>query len=926
MLPETSLPKDAEKTKEQLLDELAALRQQAEERIQLFADVVKNVQVGLVVWQLEDVDNPNSLRLLTANPAAIQMTGANLEALIGTTLKESFPALLETHQMSDYAEVVRTGKSKDMGEFRSSNGKLAQMFSVKAFGLPNQCLGLAFENITERKQIERELQEALQKLTFHVENSAVGVVEWDRDYRVSRWSPQAEAIFGWRAEEVLGKKPDDWKFVHPEDMSAVQQVIGRLVDGTEKRNMVRNRNYTKDGNLVHCEWYSSALLDESRNFVSVMCLVLDITERQQAEAAVKKANQTTFSILESITEGFTALDDQWCCTYMNPQGKSILGLKLRDVVGKRIWELFPCATDLKFYQEFNRAMQEKVAVHFEEYYAPLDLWIECRAYPLQDSGICIYYQDITTAKRFEEERKRMEHSLRVSRQRLELIFQSSELGLWYCNLPFDKLVWNDKCKEHFGFPIDAEVTIDLFYQHLHPDDREPTKAAIAQSIEGRTSYDVNYRTIAPNGDVRWIRAIGRAFYEETGNPVHFDGITVDVTEQKRQEAERDLLLQREQAARGAAEAANRIKDEFLAVLSHELRSPLNPILGWSQLLRSRKLDEKTVNHALEIIERNARLQTRLIEDLLDVSRILQGKLSLNVCPLNLTTTIEAALETVRLAAESKSIQIHTTFELNVGQVAGDPNRMQQVVWNLLSNAVKFTPSGGRVEIRLEEIGDSAQIRVIDTGKGIIPEFLPYVFDYFRQADSATTRQFGGLGLGLAIVRYLVELHGGKVFADSLGEGQGATFTVRLPLMPICQLPIQDNGQSDISTDLSGMRCLVVDDEPDMRELLAFILEQYGAEVTVVASAGEALRALSQSKPDLLLSDIGMPEIDGYMLMRLVRALEAEQGGRIQAIALTAYAGEFDQRQALSAGFQQHIAKPVEPAELVAAITNLIANC
>jgi CheY-like chemotaxis protein/nitrogen-specific signal transduction histidine kinase len=394
-----------------------------------------------------------------------------------------------------------------------------------------------------------------------------------------------------------------------------------------------------------------------------------------------------------------------------------------------------------------------------------------------------------------------------------------------------------------------------------------------------------------------------------------------------------------------SQQANRLKDEFLAVLSHELRSPLNPILGWSKLLRSRKLDEKTTDRALETIERSAQVQTQLIEDLLDVSRILQGKLSLNVCPVDLTSTIRAAMETVHLAAQAKSIQIQTRLEPDVGQVSGDPSRLQQVVWNLLSNAVKFTPARGRVEVRLSVVsrqssvvsGQSqqttdngqlttdkyAQIQVSDTGKGISPDFLPHVFDYFRQADSTTTRKFGGLGLGLAIARNLVELHGGTVRAESPGVGQGATFTVRLPLMPTSPKMNQDSRQSEQSLDLNGIKLLVVDDDASAREYFTFLLELHGANVTAVASADEAFAALTESKPDVLLSDIGMPDVDGYMLIQQVRTLPPEQGGQIRAIALTAYAGEINYQQALSAGFQRHISKPVEPAKLVEVIANLV---
>ncbi len=417
-------------------------------------------------------------------------------------------------------------------------------------------------------------------------------------------------------------------------------------------------------------------------------------------------------------------------------------------------------------------------------------------------------------------------------------------------------------------------------------------------------------------------AIAQTFNQE------YRGFMLTLGQQCAQAIARAQLYEAEQTAREEAETANRIKDEFLAVLSHELRTPLNPILGWAKLLRTRQFDEATKIRALETIERNAKLQTQLIEDLLDVSRILQGKLKLNVCTVDLKTTITAALETVRLAAEAKSIEIQTTFSADMAQIMGDSDRLQQVIWNLLSNAVKFTPSGGRVEIRLEQMGANAQIKVIDTGKGINPEFLPYVFDYFRQADSKTTRVFGGLGLGLAIVRRLVELHGGTVGADSPGEGEGATFTVRLPLLKNSPLPEPNSKSSslEITTEeslLSGVKILLVDDQADVREFFTFALEQYGATVTAVASANEALTVLSQSQPDVLLSDIGMPLMDGYMLLRQVRMRSPESGGQIPAIALSAYAGEFNQKEALAAGFQKHISKPAEPIELATAIVNLI---
>ncbi|MEH2164208.1 MAG: response regulator [Nostoc sp.] len=438
---------------------------------------------------------------------------------------------------------------------------------------------------------------------------------------------------------------------------------------------------------------------------------------------------------------------------------------------------------------------------------------------------------------------------------------------------------------------------------------------------------------------RWFAKTIDPVFDRYGNLTGAVFILSDITERKRSSAllqeqnehlNRLMLSLQQQTEQ--AQQANRIKDEFLAVLSHELRSPLNPILGWAKILQTRQQDAAKTQYALETIERNAKLQAQLIEDLLDVSRILQGKLSLNTVPVSLTFTIKAALETVRLAAEAKSIQIQTIFEPNVGQVLGDSGRLQQVVWNLLSNAIKFTSQGGRVEVRLERIKDElethpleyTQITVSDTGMGISGEFLPYVFDYFRQADGTTTRRFGGLGLGLAIVRHLVELHGGTVQATSFGEGQGATFSAKFPPIAAVKLNQDDTASRNLSDfDLNGLQVLLVDDDKDSRELIAFLLEQYGAQVNQAQSAHEALSSLGQAKFDLLISDIGMPDMDGYTLIRQIRKQSPDRGGGIPAIALTAYAGEIDRQLALAAGFQHHISKPIEPEVLMQAILTIV---
>lgn len=406
---------------------------------------------------------------------------------------------------------------------------------------------------------------------------------------------------------------------------------------------------------------------------------------------------------------------------------------------------------------------------------------------------------------------------------------------------------------------------------------------------------------------------------------HFVAIQRDVTARKLMEQERDRLLLREQATRADAEAANRIKDEFLATLSHELRTPLTPILGWSRLLQTNKLSETMLQEVLAKIEQHAKRQVQLVDDLLDLSRIVQGKLTLNLTSVTLVAPITAALETVRLAAEAKSIRIKTMLESTVGQIMGDAGRLQQVMWNLLSNAIKFTPEGGCIMVELERVDHYAQIVVSDTGQGIHPDFLPFVFDRFRQEDSSITRRFGGLGLGLAISRQIVEAHGGTITVESLGVGKGTTFTVKLPLLTNFQKTNPDSEILQLNLNLSSVKVLVVEDDLGTREFVAFVLEQYQADVTAVKSAVEALEALAQSKPDILVLDIGMPDMDGYTLIRQIRARSPEQGGQIPAIALTAYAGEHDQQQALAAGFQMHIPKPIEPDELVIAVVNQLTH-
>ena len=471
---------------------------------------------------------------------------------------------------------------------------------------------------------------------------------------------------------------------------------------------------------------------------------------------------------------------------------------------------------------------------------------------------------------------------------------------------------------------------------LHPDDYPKTIERWSAALRSGEFYEMEYRfKRARDGAYRWF--LGRALpvKDAAGNVMRWFGTNTDIHEYKQLQEQNVQLLESERAARAEAERTSRLKDEFLATLSHELRTPLNAILGWTQVLRDGHADPEDLAHGLGTIERNARVQTQIIEDLLEMSRIISGKVRLDVQRIDLAPVVQASVDTVLPTAEAKGVRLQVILDPAARPVSGDPNRLQQVFWNLLSNAIKFTPKGGRVQVLLERVNSHLEVSVIDTGEGIAPEFLPHVFDRFRQADASTTRRHGGLGLGLAIVKQLVELHGGSVRVHSDGPGQGTTFRVLLPLTLLHPAPDPVEGErrhpragsSGLSVasegiDLAGIKVLVVDDEPDSRALVKRLLEDRQASVRTAGSATEAMELFRAEKPDVLVSDIGMPQEDGYSLIRQVRALGADRGGAVPAVALTAYARAEDRMKAILAGFQMHVSKPVEPAELLTMVASL----
>jgi PAS domain S-box-containing protein len=485
--------------------------------------------------------------------------------------------------------------------------------------------------------------------------------------------------------------------------------------------------------------------------------------------------------------------------------------------------------------------------------------------------------------------------------------------IFYCNR-----VWREYAGPQGGL---------TFFDAVPREELGEVRRAWNEALRATRSWERQQRLRRHDGQWRWHLCRMVPERDPNGQLVGWIATATDIDEHKQIEEANQRLLASEKEAREQAEIANRTKDEFLATVSHELRTPLNAILGWTRMLRTGAVEPKQLARVLETIERNARAQTQLIEDILDVSRIIAGKLRLNIQKTDLHAVTRQAMDAVRPAAEAKGVRLDCDLKPGSGEFAGDPDRLQQIIWNLLANAIKFTPREGRVEVRVERVSSSTRITVTDTGLGISPGFLPHVFDRFRQADSSITRTQGGLGLGLAIVRHLVEVHGGTVQAESEGEGKGSRFTVQMPLravVPAPEPPSQGNGHPEVPAGeppaaapalLSGLDVLVVEDEPDARELVSAVLANYGAQVRTVSSVDEALTQFRDRPPDVLLSDIGLPTADGYTLIRRVRELGQASRSKIPAAALTAFASPDDHRRALEAGFDAHVSKPIEPADL-----------
>ncbi|MBD2034630.1 PAS domain S-box protein [Leptolyngbya sp. FACHB-321] len=793
-------------------------------------------------------------------------------------------------------------------------------------------------DITARKQAEADLRKSAQQLRAIYDGTDAYVVLLSPDGTLLE-ANRASLEFGIsQHDDVLGLPfwQTEWFRYTPKAPERVRQAVIQAAGGEFIRYEAPIINPSGELSTFDLSFYP--ITNEEGDVILILTEGRNITDRKQAEAELRESEARFRQMADSAPVLIWMSGTDTLCYYFNQPWLNFTGRMIEQERGNG-W------ADGVHPDDFQHCL----AVYVTSFEARQPFQIEYRLKRFDGVYRCIVN---SAAPRFTaegdflgyigscidiEDRKQVETALYQSEERFRLSTYAVDGVVYDWDLETHQVYRSEGLYRLIGIhPEDVPAAREWWAERIHPEDLAHIHAVITPVFESDSDrYEFEYRVRHRDG--HWLNVWDRGYLirNQQGQVKRVVGSTTDITSRKQAEQEREHLLNRERLAREEAEAANRIKDEFLAVLSHELRSPLNPILGWSKMLRAGNLDTTQTERALETIERNAKLQTQLIEDLLDVSRILQGKLNLNMVPVDLVSSIEAALETVRLAAEAKSIQVQTMLDPSAAHVLGDAARLQQVIWNLLSNAVKFTPEEGQIEVRLSlvtvpQANNSgrqttyAQVQVADTGKGIAPDFLPYVFEYFRQEDGRTTRKFGGLGLGLAIVRHLVELHGGTVQVASPGEGQGATFTVRLPLLK--ESGARQQAQEDAlptlaasAQPLQAVNVLLVDDDDDSRNLITFTLKQSGAIVTPVTSAAEALDVLKQTRFDLLISDIGMPEMDGYTLMQQIRAMPPEQGGNMLAIALTAYAGEYNQRRAIAVGFQKHISKPVEPDALISIV-------
>jgi PAS domain S-box-containing protein len=797
------------------------------------------------------------------------------------------------------------------------------------------------------------------------EQAAVGMVEFDPAGRISRANESFCRIVGRSMEEIVGVTSHH--YTHPADRDLARQHIRQIEDKSARRAVFEKRYLRPDGAAVWARATLSPLFDHGGQLQRLLGIVEDISEQKSAEDRLRFLMSVSDTVRplsdpEEIVAVTARLLGEFVeadrCAYaevaadqntMNLTGnytrgvQSIVGIYKFSDFGAEVHERMLAnqpyvvydidshqpAVDVALYRQTQIQAVICVPLHKSGRFVASLAVHQARSRIWTTDEIQIV--QAVAARCWESiERSRIARELRDREQRYRTFVDTVSSVVWLCDsdgkLETDNPSWatftGQSWDEYRGWG---------WLEAIHPEDRERTAAAWQEAVATKKMYEVEYRLRRHDGEYRHVIAHGAPVLLADGSVKEWVGNCTDNHAEQLLMQQNVRLLTSERAARAEAERTGRMKDEFLATLSHELRTPLSAILGWSQLLQRTEMNSEEAREGLATIERNARAQAQLIEDLLDMSRIISGKIRLDVQPTDLTAVIKSAISTVKHSAAAKQIEVTCQLDAQTGPIVCDPNRIQQVVWNLLSNSIKFTPPRGEVEVLLRRTNSHIEISVRDSGAGIPPEFLPHVFERFRQADATTTRRHGGLGLGLAIVKNLVELHGGSVNVWSAGEEQGSTFKI---LLPFSSHGVRVEALSPDETQLNharpqpaiawtppnlkGVRVLVVDDEPDARELAKRILMECHADVVVAKNGREALHILNLSPPDVLVSDIGMPELDGYELLRRARAA----GCQIPAAALTAFARAEDRTQALEAGFQTHLTKPLEARDLVATVANL----
>jgi PAS domain S-box-containing protein len=828
--------------------------------------------------------------------------------------------------------------------------------------------GAASLNYAEqlRAATEIALHEKEEGLRLHsslIDLSYEPILVWDINDRITEWNKGCEQLYGYARDEVIGQDSHELlKTQFPVSQAEFEQTLKR-----DRQWSGILRHQTRDGREVWVE--SRQQLIESDGRELVLETNRDITKQIEAE----ESGLRLAAIVASSNDAIIGKTLGGIITSWNAGATRIFGYQPDEVLGKSITILIPKDRPNEEPAIIERLKRGEVVDHYQTIRVRKDgtlIDISLTISPIRNSlgtiiGASKVARDITETKRSEQKLRESERLQRLLAFIGEQAARTSEvaklmqtvtvevareLGVSRCgygnvNLQNGRIVIEHQHAVELA-PLSGDFPLTEFGQTFKDDARAGRITAIADVV---ANLEVNFEeTFQPIGirsyitvplyrDGTWVATFWVAHHETrhwSSAEIELMRIIADrvwlVMERKRAETEREQLLEREQAARAEAETANRVKDEFLATVSHELRTPLNAILGWSSMLVAGKLGETDAQYALETIIRNARSQAQIIEDILDVSRTVSGKLRLDVKPIELISIIKAAIDVVSPAAEAKGVHLQLLLDPSADRVQGDAARMQQVIWNLLTNAVKFTPKGGQVEVKLKRVDSAAEISICDTGEGISKEFLPFVFDRFHQADGTTTRRHGGLGLGLAIARHLVEMHGGTITAYSAGKDQGATFVIQIPLSilrndapaPVEAPSAPAESPAKALPHLKGLRILAIDDEADAREMLKTLFEEYGANILTVASAKEGLETMAGWKPHVLISDIGMPDEDGYSFIRKVRSLPADQGADTPAIALTGYVRVEERMRALEAGFQMFVPKPVETNELISLIGDL----